>query len=583
MLFSTKEKEGWREYTLIFLLFFAISIAITYPVILDPTALVIGDAKSDIWDHLWGYWRTEKALLIDGRYPLDEPYINYPVGGSLYHVDFLNSLFMLPISSLFGMIAGYNLLVWIHLSAVGVAMYALCRRVVRTRVGSLMAAVVFVFNPQMLCFTLASGVANRLNLVWIPLFFIVLDIWIRGHKIWAPFLCAFFCLCAALGCWHYSYYIFMLTLLLSAGTILHALFTHPKKLLFWSKKWLPVAVLCGVVLYPISKLASESISSESEGLIYQREHFLFWDGKVPIKLLNDFALTDYIQIFSSGPMQTSNFDLLYETPYIGWSLLLLAPFALLSRKRIPILLFASALYFIVLSLGTEIKLTHNATPIFSWVFYVSARVIPFMTAQEVPWEYLIPANFCLSLCCAYACQYLLEGFEGWRRNVLALEWMAIFVLEACFISPSILPVPNSKVEYTKFYEQIAEESGEFAVFDFPSRRDRSNLLPTEYFFFQTIHKKPIPYAIMNAWIDQNEFWSELTRAQQKGGQVFDFSSVDLKNAQGYLYRKRFRYFVLHKSLLNKNSQKQFRALFENMFGNSMYEDSLVVVFRTDRR
>ena len=150
-------------------------------------------------------------------------------------------------------------------------------------------------------------------------------------------------------------------------------------------------------------------------------------------------------------MQTSNFDLLYETPYVGWTLLILAPLAIATRKKIPLLLLGSAIYFMVLSLGTEIKLTHNSTAIFSWVFYWSARVIPFMTAQEVPWEYLIPANFCLSLCCAYSCQFILEGFDGWRRNIIAMEWMAIFIIETCFISPSILPIPSTKIEYTDFY------------------------------------------------------------------------------------------------------------------------------------
>ena len=58
-----------------------------------------------------------------------------------------------------------------------------------------LAAFVFVFNPQMLTFTLASGVANRLNLVWIPLFFIAIDLWVRGHKkkVWYWLLFFFGC------------------------------------------------------------------------------------------------------------------------------------------------------------------------------------------------------------------------------------------------------------------------------------------------------------------------------------------------------------------------------------------------------
>ena len=45
--------------------YFLVAVYVTYPTILYPFHLVPGEPRSDIWDHLWGYWRTEKAFFSD--------------------------------------------------------------------------------------------------------------------------------------------------------------------------------------------------------------------------------------------------------------------------------------------------------------------------------------------------------------------------------------------------------------------------------------------------------------------------------------------------------------------------------------
>lgn len=567
-----------REYAFVFAIFWVCTMLLCPQAVLDPTQTIVGDAQSDLWDHLWGYWRTEKSIFWFGEYPLEENYINYPKGGTLYHVDFLNSLIMLPIRTIFGMVLGYNLLICLQLSAAGTAMYALTRRFVYAPLGGFVAAFVFVFNPQMLTFTLASGVANRLNLVWIPLFFIAIDMWVRFHRYRGVILAPIFCFLAAIGCWHYAYYIFMLTLVLSLSTLLYSC-TNLDKLWFWIKKWLPIAVLCAMVLLPVSLLASASISSEDTTQMVQREHSMFWDGVSELSLLNDFALMDYVQIFHSGPMKSANFDLLYETPYVGWGMLLLAPLALFSRKKLVWVLLSGAVYFLVLSLGTDIVFLHGSEKVPSVVFSLSARLIPFMTAQEVPWEYIIPANFCLSVALAFFVDMLLQGSSRFARWSMGLQVVAIFVLEMIFVAPVLLPIPSTVVSHSSFYTQIREDPRPFAVFDFPSRRDKSNLLPTEFFFYQSLHYRPIPYAIMDAWIDKNEFWGELTRIQQSGGmRTFIFSNGEKQQAKRVLKKYEYKYFLLHKKLMNEYSTPLFLSLFSDMFGEPIFEDDYLWVF-----
>ena len=158
--------------------------------------------------------------------------------------------------------------------------------------------------------------------------------------------------------------------------------------------------------------------------------------------------------------------------------------------------------------------------------------------------------------------------------------MGIFLLDLLFVAPVILPIPNTKVEYSSFYKQLQVDPDFYGVFDFPSRRDRTSLLPTEYFFYQSMHYRPIPYAIMNSWIDMDDFWGELTRIQQSGGdRTPTFDNVGLSNARQRLIKKNYRYFLLHKKLLNQTSKNTFLALFTDMFGSPMYEDEYIWVFR----
>ena len=62
------------QITDIFVLFFfmIVTFSIAPDAFLDPFDVVIGDSRSDIWDHLWGHYRTEKSLLTYGKFPFYE-------------------------------------------------------------------------------------------------------------------------------------------------------------------------------------------------------------------------------------------------------------------------------------------------------------------------------------------------------------------------------------------------------------------------------------------------------------------------------------------------------------------------------
>ena len=204
-----------------------------------------------------------------------------------------------------------------------------------------------------------------------------------------------------------------------------------------------------------------------------------------------------------------------------------------------------------------------------------------MTAQEVPWEYIIPATFCLSILAAFGIQNIIEQVpKGWK-SFLGFEIILIALLEIFFVAPTIVPIPTTRVTIPEHYYTLADEPDNLAVFDYPTRRAKTSMIPTEYFYYQSIHKKPIPYAIKDSWIDRKELWAHMTRNQQSGGrdienQLSRFSTEEIQKTFEDLKSKGFGFFIVHKKLLEKGTVVEHKRLFNSIMGEPKYEDSEII-------
>ena len=161
-----------KNIFLVGLLFLLIILLIELPVTLYPQYRIVGESKSDVWAHLWGYWRTERNIEDGMLFSATESYLNFPYGSTIYHVDLLNSLFVYPMKKLFGLPLAFNLLIWGHIVSAGIAMYLLVWHFTRKTIPSLFSALAYTFSPFVISFVLSSGVTERVNLLWLPLFFL---------------------------------------------------------------------------------------------------------------------------------------------------------------------------------------------------------------------------------------------------------------------------------------------------------------------------------------------------------------------------------------------------------------------------
>jgi hypothetical protein len=619
-------------------LFFLVAIIVTLPVALAPGSRVVGGEETDVWTHLWGYWRTEQDVLVNGQFPYHLEYINYPHGGDLYHIDLLNSILYYPLKLLFGPIAGFNLLVWLQTALAGFAAYLLARRFTKREGPAFLAGLAFAFCPFALAFPLASGVTERLNLGWVVLFFYFFLKTVDEGRAKNFILTGLMLLLAALGCWRYGMFSYLIAFffsvyLLAIPAVARLRKKHVEPLAktyrdLLVKRLIPLAVVCAVAIAPVALAARTSVQGD-EALI-ERGTSIFWDGKTSLKEVKLFTVTDLVSPGESGRVVTDHYDVLYQTIYLGFLLPLLALFSIRSGKRHAVFFLLAALLFAVLTLGPDFDspsgehlgpqghLVPGAAPppppdnpqmgnpfdrppgpahpgperpgphppplperdYPSPIYLLLVRIVPFLNSLTVPWELSILAVLFFAVAAAIGLDRIASRWEK-NANAIIVIASALVMVEYLLVGPALLPVPSAKVEVPEFHKKMASMREHFAVFDYPMHRPGTGLNPEEYFYFQTVHEKPIAYSVNAGWIDEDPFWSATDRYQRGTDEALDVSSYQAQEAAAFLVANNFRYFIVHKRLIDESHAAPFAELFETMFGLPQFDDASTTVYRID--
>ena len=95
------------------LIFFALSVALTWPVVLHISDAALGSQHADGMKHLWTLWWMRASIWDYGQFPFHTDLINYPTGMDLYPIEPLNG-FVANILPFVSIITLSNILVLIN-------------------------------------------------------------------------------------------------------------------------------------------------------------------------------------------------------------------------------------------------------------------------------------------------------------------------------------------------------------------------------------------------------------------------------------------------------------------------------------
>ena len=149
-------------------------------------------------------------------------------------------------------------------------MYLLVWHFTKRTIPSLFSALAYIFSPFVLSFVLSSGVSERINLAWIPLFFLFVFRSLEHKTIKNTLFATLMLALASIGCWHYGLFIFQGMILFSIYLYISPFFSQKENrrthYIQITKKLSLLAICCACVVIPISLLASESSGNTIEGL-----------------------------------------------------------------------------------------------------------------------------------------------------------------------------------------------------------------------------------------------------------------------------------------------------------------------------
>jgi len=144
-----------------------LAVALTWPMVLQPSQYALGSSLADGMKHLWTLWWMRESVWGQGALPFATKLINFPIGMELYPIEPLNGLLAVALPFL-DIVTVSNLLVLLNLTATGVAAAFLGREAGGSRAAGF-AAAALLEGSAVMAFFVHVGVGELNHLWWLPL------------------------------------------------------------------------------------------------------------------------------------------------------------------------------------------------------------------------------------------------------------------------------------------------------------------------------------------------------------------------------------------------------------------------------
>ena len=466
-------------------------LVVTWPVLLDPSGIVVGHPCSDVWKHMWGHWLGHQGLTQDATFPLTSDMIRFPGGIEFMVIDPVNAV----LSTLFraltgiGVPAAYNLVVWFDLLFGALAAYWLAREEGCTRGGATVAGTIYAFNPYVLSFGIASGVSENLSLPWIPLCLLFLLRCIRRPSVVHAILAGVFYFLTALGTWYYGFILSSFIMVLVGREALRrgGPLVQSYRPLKFEISWRPIAAvalglaIAGALTVHPARVFSRTLSSDQAMEII---HAHGGDERSMPRAVNVPALFDFVDPRVLKVEAVA--DHLYYSHYLGLLVIPLALVGAFRERRRGLLWTLAFLFFTAAAVGPNIFFTNTSRLyMHSPLFPVFQAVIPFFDRLHNFVRFSVAANLALALLAGMGLAHLAARFPrlrlGSRGAAYALS--GLILIDFVFVSALPFPLPRSETALPEPYVALGHHD-EGGILLLPYRKQRYGMA---HHFYYCIH------------------------------------------------------------------------------------------------
>ena len=544
-----------------FLLYIGLTIVMTWPLAAQLGTHIPGFI-GDSFVHLWTFEWVRESLL-SGQSPFYTDLLFYPQGTTLifHNIAWLNIFAWLFLRFFVGSATAYTLVHMGVLTLNGFATFLLAREVTQSERASFIAGMIVAFWPFILSH---QDHPNLIFIGWIPLAMIFLRRMFIGGQTKDALLVSVFLILTGITRWQ----VLIMAAPLVGLYVLFMLFTaksnrswHTMKLL------LLILMVTSLCLLPLMApiLYSQIMRTNPQDLFVDEQlfatdllGFIVPSRFHPLWGQQSFAVTWQF----SGQ---SNY-----IPFLGFSTLILAALGVLGFRRKARFWLLAALFYGILALGPFLyiggQLTNTPLP-----YLLIKDWFPVQTIRY-PERLNVMLSIPMAVLAGLGVKVLLQNSLLRRhKNVVTLGLCSLIVVEY------IIYFPTLELTTPTWYEQVAQETDEFAILDVPMGMRR--IFDKQYMYYQLTHQKPIieghvsrPPRAAFSFIESIPF---LQSIRDKKFPPEDLG--DVSNQMHLLDDAGVRYLVLHKKFLRDSHEGAWR---EWLPVTPVYEDDAIIVYRT---
>lgn len=559
-------------------LYVGIAIAFSWPLPSRFATAVYG-SSGDVWPHLWWLWWVREALL-QGHNPYTTSLLFHPFGAPLYlmGMDLVTGTLGVPLQSLFGLVAAFNILV-IGAAAFGAfTAYLLARHITGSWWGGLVAGAMFGFAP------LQSSFANMGQLELVSIGFVPLALLgllrlgtCDGRQRWSTrTLTALAFAAASLSSWYQAMMVGLCALFIVAFVAATKLLARDwAGLRAWLAGTFAAGALTAALLAPVLVPTIREARSGSIG-VTPRE----WIAASSVDLAGAFSFNRL------SPIVTQRVPVAATLGYVASALALLG---LWRGPRGKCLWASIAVLFFLLALGPYLLVGGRRFDL-PFMPYNALYALPLGSIARAPVRFMVLTTLAQSILAAWGVQAM-RAFaasrsprrHGWLPALVTLSLLGLILAEW-------LPAPRTlaATDIPAVYQSL-DGSPPGGLLELPYDAIAKEM------YWQTSHGRPITGGYISRKIPYPLFDSVPVIRQLReraDNDLRDLTAPDIVNQPPVLDRTvdilnayRLRYVLIHKDQLRPWEATDLllataRALPDNLI---VRDDASVRVYQIPQR
>ncbi len=483
-----------KSLILVSFLYLLLTLFMTFPLVLNLTTHIPG-VSEDGPIHVWHLWWLKHSLFELKSNPLVTNYIFWPqtVNTVFDAHTFTNALISLPLQPILGLVLTSNLIIIASLTLSAIGTYLLTKYLLKDKLVAFVAGIIFAFPPYIFAHLL-DGHTNLIATWPIPFYLLFLLKTLKKLRWKDAAIAGVFLGLLSMNDYTYTAFSLILTLLI----LLFYFFKNWR----WTVSFNTISrlgLMFAVWLVIFSPLVVPALKT----------YFAGFHPSVPL-WVQDFYGADLLWLVKSSPLHPSlgglfpapKLGIIESTVNLGWSVIFLSlvgAFLIWFSKRksgLKLWVFLAIALFL-LTLGPSLHINGVS----EWWFgdfrlmiplpYILVHALPFVGGTQEPARMVIMLMLPLAVLSAFALKSLTSRLRRFWKLVTVEIASAIIIFE--FLA---IPFPMHKMDVPPVYDEIAKDSGEFAVMNLPLGWNNNvqalgQTVLGDLQYYQVVHQHPI--------------------------------------------------------------------------------------------